>query len=101
MDGIFNVTIQDTYLGKEDHGIPTCRICVEGDGFGSSFGNYELRTYGIDMILSMIEIVGAKSWEDLKGRYARVKIANAKVEAIGHIIKDSWYNPEESEGNEI
>ncbi|WP_105206204.1 hypothetical protein [Streptococcus suis] len=42
---IENVKITKTFLGREDHGILTCYLTVEGDGFGVSIGGYCLDKY--------------------------------------------------------
>ena len=34
---IENVKINDTFLGREDHGILTCYLTVEGEGFGGVY----------------------------------------------------------------
>lgn len=89
-----NGRITSTFLGIEDHGIPTCIITIEGGSWGQGFGNYDLRFYGINMLLRIIEVVEARSWEDLKGKHCRIRREHSKIHAIGHIIKDKWYSPE-------
>ena len=37
---IETVKITKTFLGREDHGILTCYLTVEGDGFEVSIGGY-------------------------------------------------------------
>ena len=41
------------------------------------------------------DISKAKKWEDLPGKYARVKATHNKVLAIGNILKDEWFDPKE------
>ena len=38
--------------------------------------------------------VGVKSWEELKGKYCRVKFdkENGRLTSVGHIVKDKWFN---------
>lgn len=40
-------------------------------------------------------VVGVSKWEDIKGRYVRVKQEDRLVVGIGNIIKDKWFEPRE------
>jgi len=91
MTKVKNAIIESTYLGLEDHGIPTCFLNLSFEHCAQSFGGYDLRHFGIDMIFMLIETIEAKSWEDLKGKHCRIKENNGRLIEIGHIIKDKWY----------
>lgn len=91
---IKNAKIISTFLGREDHGIPTCVLTLDYGASGQGFGTYDLRHYGVEMITKIIEAVGASSWEALVGKHCRAKSNHTKVHAIGHIIDDKWYEPE-------
>lgn len=38
--------------------------------------------------------VGVNSWEDLKGKYCRVKFdeETGSLTSVGHIVKNKWFN---------
>lgn len=62
------------------------------DDFSMSTGNYA----GIFM-MQCLKIGGAESFSKLKGKPIRVKTDtkwNSPIRAIGHFIKDEWFNPD-------
>ncbi len=106
---IKNAKITGTTLGVEDHGILTCFLHLEYDGGGQGFGGYAFdapdRTlgrsgrvgvaWGMEFIRRILDVVGVRNWEDLKGKHIRVRANSCKVSSIGNIIKDKWFSPEE------
>lgn len=99
MDRIKNAEIRNTFLGYEDHGIPTYLLQLTyGDGT-QAFGMYDLRGVGCRHIIRILDTVGVKSWEELPGSVLRVKTKPDKfhtgtISAIGHFLKDEWFDPE-------
>ena len=103
---IENAKITDTFLGREDHGILTCYLTVEGDGFGVIIGGYCLDKYdehknkrvafhkSFDLIARILEVVGVNSWEELQGKHIRVKSNGfgGRVTKIGNLIKEDWFD---------
>jgi hypothetical protein len=106
MSKITNARIDYTRLGLEDHGIMTFTIGLEWSGSGQGFGGLALDMWSkekecrvghpdsIMIIRRIIEAVGVSNWEDLKGKYVRIRHESdswgAKIEAIGHIVDDEW-----------
>ena len=104
---IINGRIEDTMLGVEDHGILTFFLYLKFDGSGQGFGGYTLDTYdkekkrrvghafGTDCILQILDVLKVRKWEEVKGKYVRVKRDagwGGKIRAIGHIVEDKWFN---------
>ncbi|HEL1668972.1 TPA: hypothetical protein U1157_001208 [Streptococcus suis] len=101
---IENVKITKTFLGREDHGILTCYLTVEGYGFGVSIGGYCLDKYderkkkrvafykSFELIDRILEVVGVSTWEDLPGKHIRIESDGfgCRVMKIGNLIKDDW-----------
>ena len=104
---IKNVQIVDTFLGGEDHGIFTFSLQLDDDGCRYSFGNYCLSYHnckigkdvfnpkGLEAIAKTLKVVDVSNWEELKWKYARIKIEDHKVVAIGNIIKNEWFDIQE------
>lgn len=61
-------TITSTMLGREDHGTPTFEITLTSEGSTSSLGGYRLGAHGIDMLMTILEVTGAPTWEELQDR---------------------------------
>jgi hypothetical protein len=102
-----NAKITGTSLGYEDHGILTAMLHLDYGGSGQGFGGYQLDSYSKELggriphkacglfIQRVLEVVGVDKWEDLNGKHIRVQSTWDKVHAIGHILNDKWFIPEE------
>lgn len=91
-----NARIESTHLGKEGHGIMTCMIMLDYGGAGQGFGGWSLGgEWGMEYINKVLEVTGVECWEDLPGTHVRVKAEQMKVHAIGHILRDKWFDPAE------
>lgn len=83
-------------------------ITVKGNGFGVTLGGYaighgflgadpqdfEACGEGLVAMMNIMNVVGVDRWEDLVGKYARVKVGGlgSTVSCIGNIIKDEWFD---------
>ena len=107
---IENAKITSTMFGVEDHGILTFMVHLQGGSWGQGLGGYAIdggynketgrreKGHGAGLIAmrSIIETVGAKSWESLPGTLCRVKRAEYNDKPIiGHIIEDRWFDLEQ------
>ena len=92
---IKNAKITGTSLGNDDRG-PSFWVFVDYDAGGQGFGGYKLGGKFTDyVIMGILNAVGVDKWEDLKGKPIRVKGDNSKIQAIGHYLKDQWFDPSE------
>ena len=100
---IKNAQIDGTMLGLEHHGIFTCYLYLDyGDSSHQGFGGYVIGgEFGIEFLRRILEVVDVEKWEELEGKYIRVRLSGEgagwgnKIEAIGHITKDEWFSPKE------
>lgn len=100
-----NAQITDVSLEINDHCRLTFSITLKGSGWGASFGGYNLAFFngtsfegsekGLEALARIMYVVGVSKWEDIKGRYVRVKQENRLVVGIGNIIRGKWFEPRE------
>lgn len=81
-----NFYINDTFLGKNEHGVFTFYLHISDGSLHGSFGGVPLDYYdegdgkriitkkGALIIQKILEVVGVDSWEDLKGKYCRIEM---------------------------
>lgn len=105
MNEILNAQIKTTQLGREDHRIFTfgLTLAIQG-GLGVTVGGYVMdrydkpkdrrvgTAYGMDLIIRILEVVGVRTWEELKGKYIRVEVPfnGGPVTKIGNLMEDKW-----------
>lgn len=101
-----NATIESATLDIGERGLLTAYLTLDYGGSGQVFGGYALylpksfKNHKLDsvaghFIFRVMQIAGVDTWGQLKGKNIRVKATHSKVDAIGHIIKDDWFNPSE------
>lgn len=112
---IKNARIVKTVFGREDHGIMTFTITVQfHDGAMKAIGGYALDQYyresdkcvfsaaGLEAISKILEAAGVRTWEELPGKYIRLKDNGwgTTIDEIGNIIDDDkWFNIRECFAN--
>lgn len=104
-----NCKITNVSLTMADYCSLTFWITVEGAGWGCNIGGYKIGSgmlgakpenfsaetgSGLVAIMRIMDTVGVEKWEDLKGKYCRVKVEGwgGTIHCIGNIIKDKWFN---------
>lgn len=99
-----NAIIEDATITTGDRGFLDCWVTLDYGGSGQGFGGYvlyvppswahhKLESVAGHFIFRVMEVAGVTKWEDLKGKTVRVKCEHSKVHAIGHIVKDDWFEP--------
>jgi hypothetical protein len=99
-----NAVIESASLSIEEMGLLSAWLYLdyggECQGFGGyalylpkSFSHHRLLSHAGHFIFRVLEIAGVTSWDKLKGKTVRVKATHGGVIAIGHIIKDDWFEP--------
>ena len=96
---IKNGKIEGVKLGFEYHGILTAGLTVvfgEG-GTGASMGGLSLGGEFTDLyIRKLMNTLDVDDWSKIDGTFVRGKIDDSnRLIAIGHIMKDKWFNQEE------
>jgi hypothetical protein len=112
---IRNAIIKSATITNGDHGVLTAWLNLDFGSSGQGFGGYVLHqphenggradestrnrarasspNIGGLFIWRVLEIVGVSDWSQLPGKTIRAVQTFSKVEAIGHIINDTWFNP--------
>jgi hypothetical protein len=103
-----NAVITSARLTTADHGLLSAWLMLDYGGSGQGFGGHALylpkdfkhhndrhgNCCGL-FIWRVMEVAGVTEWADLPGKTIRVNADHSSVYAIGHIVKDIWFDPRE------
>lgn len=91
-----NAQIKSTKLGFIANGICSFDLILDIQGGGGVVvGGWVLDgPYGMNVIKRILEVVGVDTWEELEGKYIRIKDIhlNDRVTSIGNLMKEEWIN---------
>lgn len=107
---IENAKIAKVSISMNDRGCLTFWLVLEGRAWVTSFGGYCVgKGYlgadefsaenggGLVAMMRIMDTVGVEKWEDLVGKYCRVKVERwgSTIKVIGNIMKDQWFDIDE------
>lgn len=103
-DQVMNAKIESTRIGNDDHGSLDIYVFVDHEcghqGFGGwalylpkGFTHHEMNSIAGHHLWRIMEIADVETWDKLPGEAIRVRIENGFIVAIGHIVKEDWYEP--------
>ena len=91
METIQNAKIRYSFLGVDEEGTLYAQIGFETKG-GYTVDTAKLTFLDVNFIKEILDTLEVRSWGDLGRKYAKIKIDDRKVVAIGHIVEDKWVN---------
>lgn len=95
---IRNAIIEKVSLTIDGHGMLTAWLHLDYGGARQDFGGHMLYAPKLAdntgrFIWRCLETVGVTEWANLEGRGVRARVEAGLVAAIGHFIKDRWFEP--------
>ena len=100
-----NAIITSATITNDDHGLLSAWVALDYGGSCQSFGGWSLylpkdfkhaanqKNYAGHFIWRVMEVAGVSEWAQLKGKTVRARCEWGKVHALGHIVKDDWFDP--------
>lgn len=101
-----NAIITSASITNYDHGVLSAWLSLDYGGTCQGFGGYSLYlpkhfkhhnvagpNYAGHFIWRVMEVAGVSKWSELPGKTIRVRSEHSGVQAIGHIVKDDWFEP--------
>lgn len=100
-----NAVIESATITNDDYGLLSAWLHLDYGGSGQGFGGFSLylpknfthsnnqKNYAGHFIWRVMEVAGVSEWGQLRGRTIRVRAEHSRVHAIGHIVKDDWFDP--------
>ena len=106
---IENAKITNVSISMANHCSLVFEIGVEGAGWVCNIGGYKMASgmlnekpknfkaengAGLVALMRIMDVVGVDRWEDLEGKYCRVKTEGwgGTIHCIGNILKDKWFD---------
>lgn len=105
---IRNAVIEYATITTAERGLLTAYLGLHYGDSGQAFGGFTLylpqdwahyksglkHNFAGHFIFRCLQIAGVDDWSKLPGRTLRAQATFSKIHAIGHILKDDWFDPE-------
>ena len=105
---IINMAVRNANISMKECGAAELLMTIEGSGYGCIYGGYVIghgylgskdfsgSDMGMESILRIMDVVGAETFNDIKGKYIRAafKGLGSSVKIIGNILEDKWFDIE-------
>lgn len=100
-----NAIITSAAITNDDYGLLSAWIMLDYGGSGQGFGGYALYLpktfrhatvcpdFAGHFLWRVMEVADVREWGHLPGKTVRVRYEHSKVHALGHIVKDDWFDP--------
>jgi hypothetical protein len=85
MYGPVNAKIASTFLGRQDHGIPTAVLDIDEEHGGSGFGGFDIRVHAT-YVQTLLDALHVPTWERLPGTVIRVFIRGRGLHPRGPMV---------------
>lgn len=106
---ILNAKIKDVSISMADYGCLTFWLYLKLPGGCCGYGGYsigygylgseefEATDKGLTAMMHIMDTIGVEKWEDLVGKYCRVKSDGwgNSISIIGNIMEDKWFDIKE------
>ena len=109
---IENAKITNVSISMANYCSLVFEIGVEGAGWVCNIGGYKMASgmlnekpenfkaengAGLVALMRIMDVVGVDRWEDLEGKYCRIKTEGwgGTIYCIGNILKDKWFDIKE------
>ena len=104
---ILNGKITEADLSMAEQGVFIMLLTLKGDGWGVDYGGHVLgkgsvgaaefsgEAKGIEQIMRVMDTVGVAHFKDLKDSYVRIAVHQkdqGRVNVIGNILTDKWFD---------
>jgi hypothetical protein len=96
-----NAQIISASINRDDHGCLTIWLDLDYGSSVQGFGGYNLYSPAMTGHLSycgwfiwrLLQVFDVQSFEDIEGLYVRVEGDNGRINRIGHITEERWFEP--------
>ena len=99
---MYNAKVVSTWIGLEDHGIPSFSITLKYERGNQGYGGYDLRAYNLTTwLVRILNIFEVNTWEELIGKPCRIERSGGLIKNIGNLMEDDWIRTEDLEKFEL